>query len=214
MAITINGSGSISGISTGGLPNDCVTTADLEYAGTSGQVLTSTGSTTAPTWQDSTGITWLNTQSVSSGGAVTITGIDTNARMILVSFFRVSQSTNSTNQIYMRVGQGTVSSGNDYYWCVSRGVSYNSVNTAQSSYRLLVTAYTDSAHVFNGNIMLLRTKDSSTPSWSITHQLSENGGANEPQYGSGSYQSTLIDRIQFVPEGNFDNGEIRVGYII
>ena len=52
MAITIDGTGSITGINAGGLPDGCVTNADLEYAGTDGQVLTSTGASTAPAWED------------------------------------------------------------------------------------------------------------------------------------------------------------------
>lgn len=50
MPITINGSGTLTGLSAGGLPDGSVTNADLEYAGTSGQVLTSQGSGSAPQW--------------------------------------------------------------------------------------------------------------------------------------------------------------------
>ena len=52
MPIQINGSGTITGLTAGGLPDGSVTNADLEYAGTSGQVLTSQGSGSAPQWAD------------------------------------------------------------------------------------------------------------------------------------------------------------------
>lgn len=55
MAISINGNGTITGISAGGLPDGIITTADLEKAGTSGQILTSQGSGSAPQWADAGG---------------------------------------------------------------------------------------------------------------------------------------------------------------
>jgi len=160
------------------------------------------------------GITWLDTVDTSSTGNFTVTGIDTDARMIVVSFYRVSQSATNSNQVYMRVGNGSINSGNNYYWSVSRGTSYDGTNTTQSFYRLIVTAYTSETFAYSGNITLLRTQDSSNPRWSIVHQLSENGGANEPINGSGSYTDTLIDRIQFIGAGAFDSGAVRVGYIL
>ena len=186
--------------------------------GTDGQVLTSTGATTAPAWENlpaSGGITWLNTQPTTSGGAITVTGIDTDARMIVIGMFRVSQSASSSNQITLRVGNGSINSGNNYFWSVARGVDSDSISgTANNAYRLIVDAYTGAHFIFSGNITLLRVKDSSNPEWSITHNLSENGGGNEPIYAAGSFTDTLIDRVQLIPDGSFDNGAFRVGYIL
>jgi len=161
------------------------------------------------------GITWLDTVDTSSTGSFTVTGINTDSRMIVVSFYQVSQSqASNSNQIFMRVGNGSINSGNNYYWSVSRAVDADSGNTGQSFYRLLVDTYTSAAMNFSGTITLLRTQDSSNPLWSISHLLSENGGGNEPIYGAGSYTDTVIDRIQFVAAGTFDNGAVRVGYIL
>ena len=90
----------------------------------------------------------------------------------------------------------------------------DSITTATTFYRLIVDAYTSANFLFSGTITLLRTQDSSNPLWSISHLLSENGGGNEPMYGAGSFTDTLIDRIQIIPAGNFDNGRFRVGYIL
>ena len=184
--------------------------------GTSGQVLTSQGSGSAPQWAtpSSGGITWLSPENTGAGGgAITVTGIDTDSRMIVISFYAVSQNTSTTNQLILRVGNGSINTGSNYYFDVSRGNSYNSTNTAQTYYKMIVDAYTSQSMFFSGNMTLLRTDDSSNL-WSITHQLSENGGGNEPMNGSGSYQGSAIDRIQIIPAGNFDNGRFRVGYIL
>lgn len=185
--------------------------------GTDGQVLTSTGASTAPAWEDlpaSGGITWLATQPTTSGGAITVTGIDTNARMIVIGLYRVSQSATSTNQLTLRVGNGEINSGNNYFWSVARGVDSDSITTANNAYRLIVDAYSSANFIFSGNITLLRVQDTSNPLWSITHNLSENGGGNEPIYAAGSFTDTLIDRVQLIPDGSFDNGAFRVGYIL
>jgi hypothetical protein len=183
--------------------------------GTDGQVLTSTGATTAPAWEDipDSGITWLNTQATTSGGAVTVTGIPTTARMIVVTFYRVSQNSSTSNQLTFRVGNGSIDTGTSYYWSVSRGNSYNGTNTAQTYYRMIVSAYTDESFKYSGSLTLLRTDDTSGL-WSINHQLSENGGGNEPINGAGSFNGSSIDRVQLIPEGSFDNGSFRVGYIL
>jgi hypothetical protein len=183
--------------------------------GSDGQVLTSTGASSAPAWEDipDSGITWLNTQATTSGGAVTVTGIPTTARMIVISFYRVSQSSGTSNQLTFRVGNGSIDTGTSYYWSVSRGNSYNGSNTAQTYYRMIVSAYTTEGFNYSGSLTLLRTDDTSGL-WSINHQLSENGSANEPINGAGSFNGSSIDRVQLIPEGSFDNGSFRVGYIL
>ncbi len=184
--------------------------------GTSGQVLTSQGSGSAPQWASPGGMTWLRPEETTSGGAITITGIDTNAAMIVVSLYQVSQTATSTNQLTLRVGNGSIDTSSSYFWSVSRGVSFNSINSGNNAYRLIVSAYTSPSFVFSGNIILLRTKDASDPRWTFSHNLTENGGANEPIYGAGSYSnaSGLIDRVQLIPDGSFNNGSFRVGYIL
>jgi hypothetical protein len=182
--------------------------------GTSGQFLQSQGASAAPQWATGGGITWLATQNTTSGSAITVTGIDTNARMIVIGLYRVSQSATSANQLTLRVGNGSINSGNNYFWSVGRGVDSDSITSANNAYRLIVDAYSDASFIFSGNITLLRVQDTSNPLWSITHNLSENGGGNEPIYAAGSFTDTQIDRVQLIPAGNFDNGAFRVGYIL
>lgn len=183
--------------------------------GTSGQVLTSGGTSAAPSWADSSGITWLTTvdATADSGSAKTIDSIDTNARMIVIAMYRVSQSGSSTNPVSLRVGNGSINSGNNYYWSVARGVDSDSISTATNFYRLIVDAYSGTGQIFSGTVTLLRAQDSSNPLWSFSHLLSENGGGNEPIYGAGSFTDTLIDRVQLIPGTTFDSGILRVGYI-
>jgi len=78
--------------------------------GTSGQVLTSGGSGAVPTWTTPTaGLTWntlADNVSVGTGGAKTISGIDSNAKKVIMTFKNVSLNTDDA--FYHMVGSGAL----------------------------------------------------------------------------------------------------------
>ena len=105
MAITINGTGTITGISAGGLPDGSVTAADLATtldlssntvtlpSGTGGKILqivesstTSTASTTSNTWQDS-----------SLSGSITPSS--TSSKILIMMNAHIATSRSSTNAV-------------------------------------------------------------------------------------------------------------------
>src|SRR5210317_219800 len=92
MAITNNGTGSITGLTAGGLPDGSVTNADLEYAGTSGQVLTSQGSGSAPQWANAAGWTEVTATST-SGTDLEFTSLPSDWSELLIIWQGVTGST-------------------------------------------------------------------------------------------------------------------------
>ena len=214
MAITINGTGSITGISTGGLPNDCVANADLEYAGTDGQVLTSTGATTAPAWEDlPAGVTFLTGQSVNTESSVTFTGIPTTANLIFIGIAEVSQSATGSGHIQVRFGNGSiVSNTGPYRFAVSYGSNlYNIDNGDQWS--LIHNSFSAGNAIFNGTLVMTRIASANV--WAGSWVLSDRGGDNLTNVGGGYYSgsSGLIDRVQIRSQtSTYDSGNLVVGY--
>jgi hypothetical protein len=214
MAITINGTGSITGLTAGGLPDGSVTNADLEYTGTSGQVLTSQGSGSAPQWATlpAGGYTFLAAGTVSGNASVTVTGIPTSAQQIIIPFRSMSNNEGTARKIKLNVGSGSVDTGSNYTYSVgAEGVGFTSANN-QNHYLVTPTAFTGAANVFDGMVWITRI---GTNEWAIVSIAAETGNNNPPSYGGGRYfGANTIDRVQLsCNAGTYDSGEFRVGYI-
>ena len=109
MAITINGSGTITGISAGGLPDNCVTAADLATtldlssntvtlpSGTGGKILQVVSSTKTTSTQYNTGQTWTDL-----GINVNITPSSTNSKILVLWQIRAT----SNDRAYVVIDRG------------------------------------------------------------------------------------------------------------
>jgi len=175
--------------------------------GSSGQYLQTNGSG-ALSWA-SGGYTWLSTVSFSGSSSVTITGINTNARDILVVFSQISG--NSGGEFWMRAGNTTIDTNNNYWWSTySSGVGRNWEN-AVNAYKTTTSGYTSSGHSYSGHIRLTRV--SATGIWAISHV--HGSKVDGPSMGGGFWNnSSGIGRLLFTPTtGSFDDGEMTVGYI-
>jgi hypothetical protein len=216
MAITINGTGSITGLTAGGLPDGSVTNADLEYTGTSGQVLTSQGSGSAPQWATlpASGINsvWTSLGSTTTTGATTftVTGIPTNAKHIKIVIDGWSSSSSSGPQLGMRLGNGSIDTGNNYNWITS---DYSTLEYGRDtdSIRLIRTGYNSEQNTFGGVIDIYKAGTNVICTWllqAITYGVGSNHG------GARWSGSSSIDRIQLlVPTGhNADAGYFSVFY--
>lgn len=77
--------------------------------GTSGQVLTSAGPSTDPTWT-TVATTTSTTQASTSGTAVNFTGIPSGVKSIIVTFSGVSQAGSGTSSLFqIQIGSGSIS---------------------------------------------------------------------------------------------------------
>ena len=140
MAIIINGTGSITGISAGGYPDASINTEDLN-AGTAsaGQSLVANAASGAMSWGSS--IVSGTAQNSTSGTAIDFTGIPSWVKRITVMFNGVS--TNGTSNLLLQIGAGSVTTSgyNSQAWTA------NTINTnATNGY--LLTAVNAAAPVY------------------------------------------------------------------
>ena len=207
MPITINGSGTLTGLSAGGLPDGSVTNADLEYAGTSGQVLTSQGSGSAPQWAPvSAGYTSLGRTNTTSGSSYTVTGIPTTARHVVIIFSNISLSSTTQPHLTLQVGNGSLNSA-DYYWAIAYAATNQSVN-ATSSVRIFSTDFDSPSNSYFGVIEMYPTDPY------VVGYIQATAQGNHPSRGSFRWAGgSVIDRVNLSTPSTFDAGHFVVYYI-
>jgi hypothetical protein len=104
MPITINGSGTVTGISAGGLPDDCIVTADIaDNNVTTPKVSDANYSKLA---KRSEQLTTGHVQASTSRSSIDFTGIPSWVKRVTVMFNGVS--TNGTSVLLLQVGAGSV----------------------------------------------------------------------------------------------------------
>jgi len=164
MPISINGSGTITGVSVGGLPDGIVDT-DMIAA----NAVTTAKSSGRHTYQKHTQVN-LDTGSLTSA---TITGIPNNAVIIKLFFQRYSiDGNNTSNVMRLRFGAGSLDTGGNYSWGTFRtnstdrtdqAVALNAGdgNAGDSNFMSIIEpASTGHVHKFNGVVTIERATDS------------------------------------------------------
>jgi hypothetical protein len=109
MPISINGTGTITGISAGGLPDDCITTADIAGSAVTTAKILDANITSAKLAQPLTSGT---AQASTSGTAINFTGIPSWAKRITIMLLGVTKA--GTTFFRIRVGTGGVASPSGY----------------------------------------------------------------------------------------------------
>ena len=176
--------------------------------GTSGQVLTSNGTSSAPSWQLVSAITSGTAVASTSGTAIDFTGIPSWAKRITVMFNEVSIS--GTANILIRLGTsgGFESSGYESQTAV--------VNTASN------TANSTAGFIIYGNLAakelsgIMTISNLSGNIWTASGTFSSLGGTNSVAISGGKKQtSSVLDRIQILASNGtdtFDLGSINIMY--
>ena len=213
MAIKLNGS--TSGSVALDAPDDTspsgtdVTLTLPTSAGSSGQYLQTNGSGTL-SWQTVTvpTVEWTDlgqTDFPNTSSTVTLTGIDTNARVIRVAFSGLSVGDTASPQLRMRLGNGSESStGYDY------SITYSSNNQGaanQGNMRLTHSDFSGDANVLSGHIDFVSSQTHMIVSWLIGGIA----GTNQVIKGVGRWTGgSAIDRINFTTASWFDAGHFAV----
>lgn len=208
MPIGINGNGSITGISSGGLPDASVNTEDLN-AGTasSGQKLVASGASGAMTWGSS--IVSGTAQNSTSGTSIDFTGIPSWAKRVTVMFTGVS--TTGSSPLLIRIGAGSIDT-TGYLGC-GAGVSNGGTSAQNSTAGFIINGgSTGAAEVVNGlvNISLL-----SANTWCTFGGLGRSDGAQVYYTGGSKTLSGTLDRVRITTVGGtdtFDAGSINIFY--
>jgi len=190
MTITINGSGTITGISAGGLPDATIQTEDIvDLAVTPAkmsQKLTS-GTAVAST----------------SGTSIDFTSIPSWVKRITVMLSGVS--TNGTSNLQIQIGAGSVTTSG-----YVSGTAYNSVQTTATS-GYLVAAGLAAADVISGAMTLTLLGSNS---WTATGTNNANGGVTRLCAGVLALGGAL-DRVRITTVNGtdtFDAGSINILY--
>lgn len=122
MPITINGSGTVTGISAGGLPDGCIVTADIVDNNITEAKIANGAVTQA---KRSEQLTLGTAKASTSGTAIDFTGIPSWVKRVTVMFNGVS--TNGTSVVLVQLGNTSfVTSG---YTSIASGFTVTSANT-------------------------------------------------------------------------------------
>jgi hypothetical protein len=181
--------------------------------GTSGQLLTSSGTGSAPTWTTvSAGYTLGTPIATTSGTSIDFTGIPSGVKQIIVLFKRVS--TNGTSRKLIQIGDAGGIETNDYF---SQSTSFlgTTVNTAAG-----ITGYSINSQLaaqeLSGSVMFT-LQNSTTNSWASSGVLANTTDSNDSFITSGVKSlSAVLDRIRITTANGtdaFDLGEINIAYM-
>jgi hypothetical protein len=199
MPISITGTGTITGISAGGLPDDCITTAEIAASAV----------TTAKLAQPFTSATATFS---TSGTAIDFTGIPSWAKRVTVMLSDVSVS--GTSQILIRLGtsSGIVSTGYVSHTALVYGTNLTATATSGSG---LILFSDNTSHVRFGNCQICNI-DSNT--WTASHSLGwQNaiGDVGSVTGGGAISLSGVLDRVRLTTTNGtntFDSGTVNISY--
>jgi len=195
MPISITGTGTITGLSAGGLPDDCITTAEIAGSAV----------TTAKLAQP---MTLATAQATTSGTAFDFTGIPSWAKRITMMLQSVSA--NSSSNLQVQIGSGSIDITSTYVGHAS--IVTNSVNQLIFTDGFLLTQQTSSVQAYSG-AMTCSLLDSSTNLWVETSSLGGAGGVN---FGGGKKSlAGALDRVRITTVNGtttFTAGSVNIMY--
>ena len=174
--------------------------------GTSGQVLTSQGSGSAPQWATPAGLVDYGGTSANGTSIINITGISLDCRLLKIYIMHFSSSNNNSPQISLRLGNGSVSSAS-YTGRVFESSSNGTQAIPGDRINITHTAHTSNTHVWTGIIDVgMSVGSGCAVSWNIFSEV------NHAEFGAARWNgNNRIDRIQLIGSaGNWDGGYVRV----
>jgi hypothetical protein len=201
MPIAINGTGTITGISAGGLPDDCITTADIAGSAV----------TTAKLAQP---LTLATAQATTSGTAIDFTGIPSWAKRITVMLNEVSAATTSALQIQIGDSGGVETTGYVVNTAVVRGGYAGAVgaNNTPTSGFVLQYYSTSSNDSVSGHLILTNISGNI---W-IGSGVIGAGGSNVDVWSIAGTKtlSATLDRVRLttIAAATFDAGSVNIMY--
>lgn len=142
MPITINGTGTIAGISVGGLENGCVNEADLATAAVTNTKLASASVTSDKL--SGIGMVLSTAQNSTSGTAIDFTGIPSWVKRVTVMFNGVSTNGSSSVEIRLGTSAGIQATGYSTYSFSVTSPSTVAYATSTTGVRAAGVAATDS----------------------------------------------------------------------
>jgi hypothetical protein len=179
--------------------------------GSSGQVLTSNGSGSAPTWQTSSGgITRATDVASTSGTSIDFTSIPSGVKRITVMFNGVS--TNGTSSLQIQVGAGSVTTSGYSSVSSATGGGTGITPTAVVTSGMVIRNETGAGGVLSGIIHLTNITGNT---WVSSHTFCDTGTARVGMGGGKIALSGTLDRVRITTingTDTFDAGSINILY--
>ena len=195
MPITINGTGTITGISAGGLPDAIITTAEVVDLNITPEKLSqklTSGTAVAST----------------SGTSIDFTSIPSWVKRITVIFQGVSTNGSSAYLVRLGTSGGVVTSG-----YVSSGNQLNPTSSSTSSTAGFNFVIDSAGYICTGNIVF---NNISSNTWVASYTLSLTGVATGSAVGGGQIAlGGTLDRVRITTVNGtdtFDAGSINIMY--
>jgi hypothetical protein len=194
MPISITGTGTITGISAGGLPDDCITTAEIAGSAV----------TTAKLAQP---MTLGTAQASTSGTAIDFTGIPSWAKKIIVVVDGVSTTGVSVPIIQLGDADGIETSG--YVAGASDFAGY-----AAQTAGIPLSRDARAADLLSGSILITILSTASN-TWLASGNINADGASAVMSCAGKKSTSATLDRIRITTVGGsstFDAGSINIMY--
>ena len=135
----------------------------------------------------------------SSGASThTITGIPSDAAEVCLHLLNHSVDNSGSGQCNLRLGNGSVDSGNYYWWATCDGSNTTQQGNGTNKFQLMTSNHTSAAHRVSGTIRLVRATHSegrSYSGWIMSTQLGDHN--NQLFFTSAGYYGITgpIDRV-------------------
>ena len=178
--------------------------------GTSGQVLTSAGTGSAPTWTTiAAGYTLGTAVATTSGTAVEFLGIPAGTKQIVMTFSLVSTNGTQTKRIQLGTSVGFASTGynSGAFSVIGAGTPAIVVDSLSSAF--IITSIL-AAETISGQVVLTLL-DAATYKWSAMGILSSTSSSF---ITSGAVTlPAVLDRVRLNVGDTFDGGVLNIAYI-
>lgn len=207
MAIAISGSGSISGISVGGLNDGIVDSGTLATNSVDSAELIDGSIDSSHFAAGVVGPTSGTAQATTSAGSKTFSSIPSGTTNIIISFNEVSAATGYSIDVQLGDAGGVESSG-----YVSSGYTLTaSATTAGNSTSGFMVRLGDAAYILSGQ-MVLTLLDASANTWISSHFGKTDTTAIVGGGGSKSLSAELTQLYILLGSGSYDAGSINIMY--
>ena len=187
--------------------------------GTDGQVLTSTGATTAPAWEDlPAGLSYTTSVvDVSSSIGTTFTDIPTDVRWIRVSFHNLSTAT--TQRFKLQLGDSGGLEGSGYINTSTYHGGSQSGNAYTNDSGFSSAGWNNHSNIYDGYFFINRL-DAQTETSNVLYRCDGGFGLYNSAYNVVSHgykslsgQITQVSLRTDDGSNNFDSGVVRIDYL-
>ena len=206
MPITINGSGTVTGITAGGLPDDCIVTADIADSNVTTPKVSDGAITQA---KRSEQLTLGTAQASTSGTSIDFTGIPSWVKRVTVMLDGVSTNGTSAVQIQLGDSGGIETSGYVGNYFVITGSNLCTFQTYTSGFVIIGSSAVETRQ---GALILT---NSSANSWLAIGNFVNGGTGHSGGTQGRKTTSATLDRIRITTingTDTFDAGLVNIMY--